>query len=66
MPSRSNSSSKNKMKEFIKSQEEILELKLKNGRLENENKILIEKNKSLNNIIEMKSTENEFINMKKI
>ena len=64
MPSRSNSSSKNKMKEFIKSQEEILELKLQNGRLQNENKILTEKNKSLNNIIEMKSTENELLSNK--
>ena len=39
MPSRSNSSSKNQMKEFLKSEEEIFELKLQYGRLEN--KILI-------------------------
>jgi hypothetical protein len=63
-PSRSNSSSKNKMKEFLKCQDEILELKLQNGRLQNENKILTEKNKSLNNIIEMKSTENELLSNK--
>ena len=39
MPSHSNSSSKNQMKEFLKSEEEIFELKLQYGRLEN--KILI-------------------------
>ncbi len=63
-PSRSNSSSKKQMKEFLKCQDEILELKLQNGRLQNENKILTEKNKSLNNIIEMKSTENELLSNK--
>ena len=39
MPSLSNWSSKNQMKEFLKSEEEIFELKLQYGRLEN--KILI-------------------------
>ena len=62
--SRSNSYSKNQYKEILKYQDEILELKLQNGRLQNENKILIEKNKSLNNIIDMKSTENEILTNK--
>ena len=59
--SRSNSLQKNKIKDLIKIQDELLEFKLQNSRLQNEILILKEKNKSLNNIIEMKNIENEIL-----
>ena len=64
LSSRSNSFSKYQYKEIVKSQDEIFELKLQYVRLQNENKILTEKNKSLNNILEMKNTENELLTNK--
>ena len=48
-------------KDIIKIQNELLEFKLQNSRLQNEILILKEKNKSLNNIIEMKNIENEIL-----
>ena len=64
LSSRSNSYSKYQYKEILRCQDEILELKLQYVRLQNENKILTEKNKSLNNILEMKNTENELLTNK--
>ncbi len=61
LSSRSNSLQKSKIKDIMKIQDELLEFKLQNSRLQNEILILKEKNKSLNNIIEMKNIENEIL-----
>ena len=61
LSSRSNSLQKSKIKDIMKIQDELLEFKLQNSRLQNEILILKEKNKSLNNIIEMKNIENEML-----
>ena len=61
LSNRSNSLSKKNIKELIKIEEELLEFKLQNSRLQNEILILKEKNKSLNNIIEVKNIENEIL-----
>jgi hypothetical protein len=51
-------------KQVMKTQNELLELQLTNSRLQNELIICNEKNKTLNNIINIKSTEIDILNRK--